>query len=448
MNLEDFHEHHARLFYRLLEHKNETEIRALRHGYPPIVRVVKSEEEFIEAAKKFNKERNVYAVLRERKPGLRRAARAEDIIGLNIVVIDVDPIREKETPSTDDELLKAIEVSKLIGQWFRKHGFQKPVTAVSGNGVHLYFSVPYVEINGENRFEVQEALEFFESELKEVFKYELGLNNCRIDNMYDLPRIGKIIGSKSFKGEESVNKPFRISYFINEKVSRSEDPLLLRAILEKNLTGIQLHKIVKKILPPVWLMQPIPYFGEKIEGDWIVEPKIDGWRLEVIKDKGKALFYGRRLEKCPDWTDKLSNVLPKASLEDVPEGTILDCELYTSEGRRFIPSLFAKKPNTQPIVYVFDVIYLKGKFIGSLPLKERKRILEGLNLKEPFRVLEFKMLNDVESDLKEAVVKGHEGIVIKEFQSSYVLGQDSPMATAFWRKIKPGRVLWQSEDSR
>jgi hypothetical protein len=26
-------------------------------------------------------------------------------------------------------------------------------------------------------------------------------------------------------------------------------------------------------------MQPIPYFGEKLKGEWIVEPKIDG--LEV-----------------------------------------------------------------------------------------------------------------------------------------------------------------------
>lgn len=52
-------------------------------------------------------------------------------------------------------------------------------------------------------------------------------------------------------------------------------------------------------------MQPIQYFGEKLEGEWIVEPKIDGWRLEIIKVKGKVYFYGRRLEKNPDWSDKL-----------------------------------------------------------------------------------------------------------------------------------------------
>jgi len=30
------------------------------------------------------------------------------------------------------------------------------------------------------------------------------------------------------------------------------------------------------VIGPVWLMQPIPYFGEKIKGEWIYEPKIDG----------------------------------------------------------------------------------------------------------------------------------------------------------------------------
>ncbi len=41
---------------------------------------------------------------------------------------------------------------------------------------------------------------------------------------------------------------------------------------------------------PVWLMQPIPYFGEEFKGDWIVERKIDGWRLQVIKSAGGELW--------------------------------------------------------------------------------------------------------------------------------------------------------------
>lgn len=444
--MEDFNEHHARLFYRLLGHKNETEIRGLLPGYPPIIRVVRNEDEFIDISKKLNRNRNVYSVIRERKSGIKHATRSDDIVALNNVVIDIDPLRGKNMTSTDIELVRAIEVSQLIGQWFREHGFQKPITAVSGNGVHLYFSLPYYEIDDSNRNIVQEAIEFFESELRRMFKHDLEKYNCRIDRMYDLPRIAKIIGSKALKVEETKDRPFRTSYFIDEDVSRREDSLLLKAILEKNIVGTHLHSVRKKLLSPVFLMQPIPYFGEELLGSWIVEPKIDGWRLEVVKNESEILFYGRRLEKNPNWTEPLSKFMLGDALSKVPSGTILDCELYSNFGRRLIPSLFSKNPKAKPIILIFDVIYYNGKFIGHMPLEERKMILERMPVKEPFKILEYKVLDDIEGNLREAISAGYEGIVIKELHSPYVVGRDSPFATLHWRKIKPGRFLWQSED--
>jgi len=66
-------------------------------------------------------------------------------------------------------------------------------------------------------------------------------------------------------------------------------------------------------------MQPIPYFGEKFEGKWIVEPKIDGWRLQIIRyPDGKLELWGRRLEKNPNWTDKLQNIARLAEKITIP----------------------------------------------------------------------------------------------------------------------------------
>jgi len=126
-------------------------------------------------------------------------------------------------------------------------------------------------------------------------------------------------------------------------------------------------------------MQPIPFLGEKLEeSDWVVEPKIDGWRMQVVKTPdGTVSIWGRRLEKNPDWTDKLPDIRRIAE-KILPNGTIIDTELYSTGGRRFIPSLFAEQPKVKPIVYVFDVIYWKGKFVGDTSLKERRRILEGI----------------------------------------------------------------------
>jgi ATP-dependent DNA ligase len=193
-----------------------------------------------------------------------------------------------------------------------------------------------------------------------------------------------------------------------------------------------------KTIKPLWLMQPIPYFGEKLKGRWIYEPKIDGWRLEIICDlDGKIKFYGRRLEKNPDWTKKLS-YLSKYIKDKLPSGTILDAELYTDRGRRFIPSLFSKKPKAKPLIFIFDVIYWKNKFVGNLALYKRKKILSQIELEKPFYKIKFFPLKDIKTALKKALRQGYEGIVIKKFNSLYKISKEGPIATENWRKIKGG----------
>lgn len=188
-------------------------------------------------------------------------------------------------------------------------------------------------------------------------------------------------------------------------------------------------------LTPVWLMQPIPYMGEELEGDWIVEPKVDGWRMQIIKSAGKVEFWGRRLEKNPNWTNRLAYL--QRFLLHIPDGTILDSELYTDRGRRFIPSLFKKEITVKPAIYIFDVIYLNGKEVYMLPLRERKLLLQNLKIESPFFLMPFENLK---TSVKEALIKaktqGYEGIVLKDLLSPYEIGKDGPLATIYWRKAK------------
>ncbi|MCX7995386.1 MAG: hypothetical protein N3A65_06410 [candidate division WOR-3 bacterium] len=186
---------------------------------------------------------------------------------------------------------------------------------------------------------------------------------------------------------------------------------------------------------PVWLMQPIPYFGEELEGEWIYEPKIDGWRMEIIiYEDRKVEFWGRRLEKRPNWTEALYYLTEY--LKNLPPGTILDTELYSTGGRRFIPTLFATKRKEEPIIYVFDIIYKEGKFLGELSLEKRKEILQRLKFKKPFQLIEYRPLRDIKRDFQRMVKKGAEGIIIKSIDSPYWIGKDGPIATHYWRKIK------------
>ncbi|PMP67395.1 MAG: hypothetical protein C0189_03175 [Caldisericum exile] len=455
MEEQDFIESDVRLFYEMLSHENESEIRLINYGTYPIIKIIKGIEKFVQVAREYNGKRNIYTVLRERKPGLKTSAKAEDIIKLQIIVLDFDPIREKDYPSNDIELKNAIAIATEIAESFNSMGFLKPHIATTGNGAALYFKIEPIQITDENRYYITELLQTFEqyvrSEYKELFKKY----NVRLDSMYDLPRIGRVIGTKNIKGEEIENRPHRISRFLYVNTPLKNDPELFNfikslskksyPILEKTSRTSQSNKVQSSLLNepeqftgrPVYPMQPIPYFGERLEGNWIWEYKVDGFRLQIIKNGGKIYYFGRRLEKNPDWTDKLNRIIPNESFKNLPDKSMLDAELYSTLGRRGVPSVFANNGKADPIVYVFDVIFYNGRSLEDLPLSKRKEILNSVKFLPPIFILPYFKVENLEEHLKEALSKGFEGIVIKELSSKYEIGSDAPIATQWWRKIKP-----------
>jgi ATP-dependent DNA ligase len=64
--------------------------------------------------------------------------------------------------------------------------------------------------------------------------------------------------------------------------------------------------------------------------DWTYEIKLDGYRLEAVKSKGKILVYSRRRNVL---NEKFSYIAE--SLENLPDETVLDGEIVAvdEEGR-------------------------------------------------------------------------------------------------------------------
>ncbi len=185
------------------------------------------------------------------------------------------------------------------------------------------------------------------------------------------------------------------------------------------------------------MMQPIPYFGEELGDDWYWEPKIDGWRLQILRyPDGRVELWGRRLERQPNWTERLGDVA-RTVATFVPPGTLLDAELHADRGRQWIPSLFARVPKAEPRVYLFDVICWQSGDVTKLPYEERKALLRELKLPDGFLRVTEKPLRDLTGALRLAVAQGHEGIVIKRRGSVYEVGREAPIATVNWRKVKP-----------
>ena len=165
------------------------------------------------------------------------------------------------------------------------------------------------------------------------------------------------------------------------------------------------------------------------EGDeWSYEIKLDGFRLEAVKQGGEVTLYSRR-----------GNVLNRkfhyiaSALKKLPDDTTLDGELvaHDDEGRSDFNLLQNFRSAEKKIYYyAFDVLVYKGKDVSQLPLDERRALLakitpvnEHISLSVVSRGSASEMLHFVKHH-------GLEGVVAKRQDSVYQPGK----RTGLWIK--------------
>lgn len=165
--------------------------------------------------------------------------------------------------------------------------------------------------------------------------------------------------------------------------------------------------------------------------DWIFEIKWDGYRAITEKNKNKLLLYSRNglnfRERYP---------IVYEQLKKVKENVVLDGEIVVlnEEGRPDFQLLqhYSEHPDRPIQYYIFDLLRQNGKDLTSLPLTERKKLLEGIIPANP--VLKFS--DHIEEKGKEffraAIKKKLEGIMAKRKDSGYEIGK----RTGNWLKIK------------
>ena len=207
----NFCESDIKSFYRYLSHENETEIRLINPNNGRVKKpiFVHSEEEFIQVCKKWNGKYNIYAGINERQKG---GTKADDVIFVKTIVIDIDAIRAKgfeKNACTDKELENTEKkVQDVVDEICIKIGSIKPKMAMSGNGFPLYFAIPKIPITDYNREKVSKRLQAFQDEIIDAFSKK----GIKIDKIGDLPRIIKVIGTLSIKGQGTKERPHRLSY--------------------------------------------------------------------------------------------------------------------------------------------------------------------------------------------------------------------------------------------
>jgi len=167
--------------------------------------------------------------------------------------------------------------------------------------------------------------------------------------------------------------------------------------------------------------------------DWIHEIKHDGYRCQVLLERGQVRVFTRNGH---DWTDRYpSIVLAAANLRC--KSAIIDGEaiVQNGEGASDFEALSVAmrwRPNSI-ILYAFDIMHLNGRDLRRLPLSERRSILKALVGKDDEGRIQFsdEFVGDGAALFAACAERGIEGIVSKLATSRYRSGRSNT-----WLKTK------------
>jgi bifunctional non-homologous end joining protein LigD len=166
---------------------------------------------------------------------------------------------------------------------------------------------------------------------------------------------------------------------------------------------------------------------------WVAEPKLDGWRAQVAVDP--ALPAGVRV------TTRRGRIITAEvrgldALVACGHRFVVDCELVTGDGSMEsfygVGAALARRGRGPAVTLgVFDLLWLEGHATISAPDRDRRRLLEELDLPGVVVVPRF-AVEDVCLLLGCCDELGVEGLVLKNGHAPYLPGKRSPS----WRKVK------------
>jgi bifunctional non-homologous end joining protein LigD len=169
--------------------------------------------------------------------------------------------------------------------------------------------------------------------------------------------------------------------------------------------------------------------AERPQGpEWVFERKLDGIRCLAVKDGAQTRLYSRN-ELSLD-----ARYAPlKAALDaDPADGFVVDGEAVAFVGGR---DRFGGGEGGELFLYAFDVLFAGGRDVRSLPVEERRAVLEGLlRWRGPLRITE-QVTGDGAELLAEACRDGWEGLIAKRLGTPYVSTRSRD-----WLKLKCTRA--------
>lgn len=176
-----------------------------------------------------------------------------------------------------------------------------------------------------------------------------------------------------------------------------------------------------------------------------MEIKYDGARVQVHKSGDVIKLFSRRLENI---TEALPEVLSELKTTLIPETILCEGEVVAYKDGKIAPFQYVLRRLKRkyqinelsekiPLrLFLFDCLLVDGKSLIESPLKERRSILlSSVKESEIVRIAENIVSNnpvDIKNFYNKSVSEGHEGIMVKDYNSQYQPGARGKK----WLKIK------------
>ena len=170
------------------EGKGFAEIRTFEEGTPAKTFFCKDKAEFVRIGlQKIASKEQAYVGI---NPRTRTSGTINDIDVLTTTVVDIDPVRPKNTGSTPEQLESAIALGTRLRD--EQGG---GIIVSSGSGCHVYLPIVPIPITDRNL--LSDSLRKWNHAIKEHY----GTKELKIDHIWDLPRVIRLWGSYNARSQ-------------------------------------------------------------------------------------------------------------------------------------------------------------------------------------------------------------------------------------------------------
>jgi bifunctional non-homologous end joining protein LigD len=163
-------------------------------------------------------------------------------------------------------------------------------------------------------------------------------------------------------------------------------------------------------------------------GDWVFEPKWDGYRALAYLREGTVELRSRRDNDLTDRFADVARALPRAVRTPA---CVLDGEVCALDGQGKSSFSLMQQGKGRLVYFVFDVLEIDGGPVLSRPLAERRDLLRELLDRRSATVHFSEAFDDGDALLDAAKAQGLEGVMAKRGSSVY-----EQRRSRNWLKVK------------